>query len=270
MARANITRCLCPSLICEKFRSAGVPGMHRPAWHHPQASSLLRRESRAFRYTDTCRSQPPPAGHKFRMKPLRHHHRKRPCDFLFPHPAHGCPSRKIVPPSSASCLVTVFNIVDLPAPFGPISVRTFPGLTCSEIWLGRAFLPYPAATSSSFDSRLFFPLFHHTFLRYLSSFLRSIITIYRHQEYGCHRTDRKLRRSKHRPRKAVAKQRDNCPLPRKQPGISRSGFAVFIAVLHPDAGTAIPHKGDRSGKGRHAGRQQTRTAESAIREADGS
>ena len=49
-----------------------------------------------------------------------------------------------------------FINVDLPAPFGPISVRTFPGLTCSEIWLSRGFLPYPAATSSSLIPDSFF------------------------------------------------------------------------------------------------------------------
>ena len=43
-------------------------------------------------------------------------------------PAMLLPSRNTVPPKSANCPAMLFKTVDLPAPFGPISVRISPFL----------------------------------------------------------------------------------------------------------------------------------------------
>src|SRR5215212_9841967 len=59
------------------------------------------------------------------------------------------PSNTMRPERAGSMPNTVLNIVDLPAPFGPITVVIAPRATVQLVPCSIVILPYPATTSSS-------------------------------------------------------------------------------------------------------------------------
>src|SRR2546423_6139964 len=61
----------------------------------------------------------------------------------------SAPSNMMRPERVASMPNTVLNTVDLPAPFGPITVVMVPRLTEKLVPCRIVILPYPATTSSS-------------------------------------------------------------------------------------------------------------------------
>src|SRR5436305_12027627 len=61
----------------------------------------------------------------------------------------SAPSNVMRPERAGSMPNTVLNIVDLPAPFGPITVVIAPRATAQLVPCRIVILPYPATTSSS-------------------------------------------------------------------------------------------------------------------------
>src|SRR3954454_10211882 len=61
----------------------------------------------------------------------------------------SAPSNKTRPERAGSMPNTVLNMVDLPAPFGPITVVIAPRATVQLVPCRIVILPYPATTSSS-------------------------------------------------------------------------------------------------------------------------
>src|SRR5688572_9389334 len=61
----------------------------------------------------------------------------------------SAPSNTMRPERAGSMPNTVLNMVDLPAPFGPITVVIAPRATVQSVPCRMVILPYPATTSSS-------------------------------------------------------------------------------------------------------------------------
>lgn len=59
------------------------------------------------------------------------------------------PSRNTLPPRGESSRITLFKIVDFPAPFGPMSVTMEPRLIFMEILERTGFLRYPTVRPSA-------------------------------------------------------------------------------------------------------------------------
>ena len=129
IARARSTRCRCPSLIALKSR---LPSSF--AWTAHIASSTFFSSSRermpslpvyGYRPVATMSWQVISSG---RIRSVR-----TTAIFvdisLYDIRWTSCSSKLTRPPSSRSCLVILFNIVDFPEPFGPISVTISPFFT---------------------------------------------------------------------------------------------------------------------------------------------
>ena len=133
-AMAMPSRCFMPSEYCPTLRLRScvrcTMSSTRPMslWGTPFKSATISRFSCAVR----CRY---PAGDSIRLPVWRSSGRR-----LFS--VSSCPSRRTRPAVGWMSPSSIFMVVDLPAPFGPMNPYTHPCGTCSSTWSTAVCGPY--------------------------------------------------------------------------------------------------------------------------------